>query len=263
MATLLHWGVVNINRQNASELSLVDYLRLGLGAVRAQSLIDSMFVANIGHTTLIACVLIANAPQPILSILYFLFNSVFTSMLLAAEWADFAHERKPLRVSYPKPGQRSTYFLQLPYKYALPLMLLSGVLHWSVSQSLFLAQIRWFDYSGQPSEYTTFANISTCGYSVSGIILTIVMGSLLAIFALALGWRKFPQGMPLVRSSSAAIAEACHAQGVDTTVPLKWGITEKRREVEDSNSSNPQARFCGFSDLEISMPEEGKSYRGL
>lgn len=52
-------------------------------------------------------------------------TSKFTSMLTAAEWAQFAVTRKALRVSRPRRGQRSTYWLQLPWKYSLPLLAVS------------------------------------------------------------------------------------------------------------------------------------------
>lgn len=61
-------------------------------------------------------VLLANAPQLVLSSLYILCNCLFTCMLAVAEYSDFATERKPLRVSWPKGNQRSTYWLSLPYR---------------------------------------------------------------------------------------------------------------------------------------------------
>lgn len=41
--------------------------------------------------------------------------------------------------------QRSTYRLQLPYVYGVPLVIISSGLHWLVSQSLFLARVTMFD----------------------------------------------------------------------------------------------------------------------
>ena len=124
VAVFVGTGITNTNIRNGYPLSLMNHLRLGLGRVRLQSIIGGLDLASIGRTTMIASVLLVNAPQPIFSMFYFLFNGLFTAMLLTAEWADFAHKRRPLRVSDPKPGQRSAYFLQLPYRYTLPLMLL-------------------------------------------------------------------------------------------------------------------------------------------
>lgn len=60
-------------------------------------------------------ILLANLPQTIISFLYLTYNDLFTCMLVAKEWNQFAHKRKTLRVSYPVvEEQRSTFWLQLP-----------------------------------------------------------------------------------------------------------------------------------------------------
>jgi len=60
---------------------------------------------------------------------YFTYNGLFTSMLANREWAQCSIKRAALRVSVPKTGQRSTYFLQLAYLYSVPLMLLDVPFH--------------------------------------------------------------------------------------------------------------------------------------
>ncbi|KAJ5711064.1 hypothetical protein N7488_005220 [Penicillium malachiteum] len=50
-------------------------------------------------------VLLSDSPQIVLTILYFFVNGLFTSMLAAAEYNDYATERKPLRASWPKGEQ--------------------------------------------------------------------------------------------------------------------------------------------------------------
>lgn len=93
--------------------------------------------------TVVPNILIANVPQLIFSILYFIANSVWTSMALVAEWNSYSVHRKGLRVStFLRGHQRSTYFLSLPYRYALPLISCSGLLHWLISQSLYVVIIR-------------------------------------------------------------------------------------------------------------------------
>lgn len=42
--------------------------------------------------------------------------------------------RKGLRVTQPHGYQRSSYFLQLPYRWSLPLIVISGTLHWLLSR---------------------------------------------------------------------------------------------------------------------------------
>lgn len=67
-------------------------------------------------------------------------------LLAEREWNQFARKARGLRISsIPSSSQRSSYFLQLPYRFAIPIMLLSGVLHWLVSQSIFLVAVETYD----------------------------------------------------------------------------------------------------------------------
>jgi hypothetical protein len=86
---------------------------LGFGTVSASSIV------SVAPKGLLATTLFANLPQAILSFLYLTYNGLFSCMLGAYEWSRFARVRKPLRVSRPVGKQRSTYYLQLPYTYAI------------------------------------------------------------------------------------------------------------------------------------------------
>lgn len=77
-------------------------------------------------------------PQVLASIAYFLYNKILTYMLLTAEYNDYAEHCKPLRVSWPKGLQRSTYYSSLPYRYSIPLFVAHTALHGLISQRLFL-----------------------------------------------------------------------------------------------------------------------------
>lgn len=114
-ATLLNIG---LNSQTLTSRSITHLWDLGYGAVNTESLVAWNFPATTGlHLT----VLIANSPQALLSFLFLTYNGLFTCMLLADEWSGHAKERKTLRVTSPIGQQRSTYRLQLPYKYSIPL----------------------------------------------------------------------------------------------------------------------------------------------
>ena len=54
-----------------------------------------------------------------------------------------------LRVTEPCGLQRSTYYLQLPYLYAIPLLIVSTLLHRLVSQSIFIAHIAVYERRGR------------------------------------------------------------------------------------------------------------------
>ncbi|GME48433.1 hypothetical protein GTA08_BOTSDO06373 [Neofusicoccum parvum] len=115
---------------------------LGFGAVEPHNVITGLGVftqRSLG--ALILMVLIANFPQAYLSLFYLLFNGLITNMALAGEWSRYAYKRRALRVSEPRGEQCSTYFLQVPYRIGMPLMVSSTLLHWVISQSVFLANI--------------------------------------------------------------------------------------------------------------------------
>jgi hypothetical protein len=135
VAGLLAYGLswLSYNEQSSSFAALV---RLGFGATDPRTIFQSPL-----HTV-ISNVLVANVPQVVLSFVYLSFNGLFTAMLLGYEWFTYTRQHKGLRVTTQRrASQRSTYFLSLPYRFALPLMVVSGTLHWLVSQSIFLVAI--------------------------------------------------------------------------------------------------------------------------
>jgi hypothetical protein len=188
-------------------------MTLGFGATNPSTLINWSLPKD-GVNGLVQNVLIANLPQPILSSIYYTVNGIVTSFMLGVEWNGFARVRKGLRVSNaPSGAQRSSYTLQLPKRVALPLMALSGLLHWLCSQSIFLVSLD-FDSSRIPPD-TYISNgvyeYLTCGYSPSAILTTIITGIFMLITLIALGRIKFKsKEMPVASSCSAAISACCH-----------------------------------------------------
>ncbi|KAK4499341.1 hypothetical protein PRZ48_009854 [Zasmidium cellare] len=130
--SLLALGVTGLSPTNA--------FSIGFGAIDSRALIETNLPQG-GGGGLVAAILLANCPQAIVSFLYLLYNGLLTSMLLAKEWSQYALRRKPLRVTSPHGSQRSTHYLQLPLRYSFPLLLISSLLHWIISQSIFLAII--------------------------------------------------------------------------------------------------------------------------
>jgi hypothetical protein len=154
----------------------------------------------------------------ILSFLYFSYNALFTGMLLGYEWVSYSQKRKGLRVSHnPTGAQRTTYFLSLPYRFGLPLMILSGILHWLISQSVFLVAIDFYDLDGAPITPVSYSGnkdfgYTTLGYSLAGMIAVIVLGAVMVISILAFGFIPYKRGVTLAGSSSVAISAACHSK---------------------------------------------------
>jgi hypothetical protein len=110
---------------------------------------------------------LANSPRLMLSFVYLSINRLCTGICCAIEWNDSALRRKGLRTSYPQGSQRSTHYLQLPWKWAIPLISTFGILHWLLSQSLFLVRIDL--PNPDPSDPNPFS-ISACGFSFLSLL---------------------------------------------------------------------------------------------
>ncbi|PUU76455.1 hypothetical protein B9Z19DRAFT_990549 [Tuber borchii] len=226
-----------------------DIKSLGFGKLSSFSLV------NIRFQNITQAILLANLPQTILSFLYLTYNSLFTCMLLGHEWSLFSSHHRALHVTSPRPGQRSTYWLQIPYTYAIPLMTLSGLLHWLTSQSIFLARVDIWDPFGR--EVTR--KISTMGYSCIAIIFALSLGVLALVTVIGMGYKPFAAEITTVGSCSAAISAACHASGADLEgivgKKVRWGDVEI---VPDMG-----VRHLTFSSEEgVRKPEFGEVYAG-
>ncbi|KAF2399477.1 hypothetical protein EJ06DRAFT_538344 [Trichodelitschia bisporula] len=249
---LLWYGVDQVrNMQNTS-----DVWKLGLGAVYPGTLIV-WGLPSAGASGLILNVVVANTPQLLLSFLYLTCNGLVTTLCLAQEWSRYALGRKGLRVSAgPEGHQRSTYFLQLPYRFGLPLMAASGILHWLISQSLFLVSIEYWR-SGDGGLITDRKlSLITCGYSPVAMLATLIVSIFIAAAIIVLGRRRLASGMPVAGSCSAAIAAACQpepeGQGDAVWSKIRWGALPSEGSVG----------HCTFSENEVEVPRDGELYQG-
>jgi hypothetical protein len=202
--------------------------------------------------TLINAVLV-NLPQLLLSFGYLNVNTICTTMVGAEEWNQLAVLRKALRVTHPHGNQRSTYFLQLPYRWSVPLIISSGTLHWLLSQSFFLVRVDFYDSKGF---MVVEDSISACGFSVVSLyVLLIASLSLLAAMGY-LGLRKMQMKAPIVASCSLAISAACHPPSGEKETHLakvQWG------DVGQDGVNG--IGHCSLSSNVVRQPKEGSMYR--
>lgn len=173
---------------------------------------------------------IVNLPQILLSVCYLALNSICTSIASAEEWNNLSTTRKGLRVTRPLGKQRSTYFLQLPYKWALPLMITSGTLHWLLSQSFFLVRL---DVVNRNNIVVDANSKSACGLSRLSLMVFFIV---FLVLVLSIGWagvRHMKQRLPFAASCSLVISAACHP-AKDESNPhlgeLKWGAVNEQFE---------------------------------
>lgn len=194
---------------------------------------------------------LANVPQVLLSLTYFTINRVCTSVAFAKEWNDYATHRKGLRVTEPEGDQRSTYFLQLPYRWAFPLTAFSGGLHWLLSQSLFIVRRESMARDGRVRPESTCA----CGYSAYSLAAFFAAFTVLMVWILLLLREKLPVKIPPAGNCSVLISAACHPPSNDFDghlKPVQWGVV---REGTESNYGH-----CTFTSQEVTAPKKGCLY---
>jgi hypothetical protein len=228
-------------------------ISLGFGAVNYNMLL-TIGLPSKGTNGLASSVLLANLPQIILSLVYLSYNALITFMLLANEYSGYEVHRKTLRVTTPCGQQRSTYWLQLPYTYGIPVMAASAMLHWLISQSLFLVRVDSYSHGVLDDD----SNVSAVGLSPAPMLVVVVLGLCLVAFAIGTGFRKLEGNvMPVAASCSLALAAAAHqpAGDVDAAVlPVKWG------EVVEMGTAD--VGHCCFTSQEVLGVKPGRNYAG-
>ncbi|KAF4993614.1 hypothetical protein FGRMN_6332 [Fusarium graminum] len=252
---LLIWGISILPGSHGIK-SLWD---LGFGAATELTMISGLGWEYGQDQSLFWNVLLSNLPQLIFSLLYFQYNGLFTCMAAAREWSEFGRKRSSLRVSsHPRGQQRSRYFLQLPYRFSVPLVLTSILMHWMLSQSIFIVAVEEDDVYGQ---YDAYWSVLTCGYSPIAMIFVIVTSVFMAAAVIITACRRLPTAMPVAASCSLAIAAACHQpDGIPlpeaSLLPLQWGVMWRQREGYDRELTD----HCGFSHKSVEQPQDGKLY---
>jgi len=235
-----------------SKFTAETIISLGFGAVNSNMLLAANLPEK-GTGGLASSVLIANLPQLVLSFVYLSYNGLVTCMLLANEYNGYEIHRKSLRVTAPHGQQRSTYWLQIPYTYGVPMVTLFATLHWLISQSIFLVRVeRYAD--GAPIGHSS---ISAVGLSPAPMLVVVVLGMCITAIAVGLSQRKFNgSAMPVTASCSLMLASSSHRPSGDVdaaVLPVKWG------EVEEVG--NTDVGHCCFTSREVVEVVPGRTYR--
>ncbi|GAW20118.1 hypothetical protein ANO14919_096140 [Xylariales sp. No.14919] len=147
---------------------------------------------------------------------------MFTRLAMAREWFSYASSAQPLRVTDPHGEQVSTYRLQLPYRYSVPLLILSTGLHWMVSNT-FYSTIVYGDYfrvlklaanfkiQGIPAYINETTPKLQLEHSTSAFLVVIIIVAIFAPVPLLMSLRKIKDsnmvGFP---SNSHVMSAACH-----------------------------------------------------
>lgn len=205
---------------------------------------------------ILANVILANTPQLALTVLYFPYNHVWTCMLAGREITAFANQRKSLRTSAPKGKQRSTYFLQLPYRYSVPILVASIFNHWTVSQMFYLTETISYDIYGRRSGATNEVNYAV--YSATFPSMGLIWSLLFLLLPQWLyGGLHYEDSIPTVGTCSLAISAACHPDAREKhpeRQALRYGVIARcRRDSADRE-------HVGFSSWNVLPLKKGVEY---
>jgi len=132
-------------------------------------------------------------------------------------------------------------------------------MHWLVSQSLFLVRIQTFDADGNPEDGTQSSTpiISAPGYSPKAIVASIALGGIMLLSLVALGYRRYKGGIPLVRNNSLAISAACHPEDDDfdpAHSKVMWGAVFHGDKLSPGH--------CCITSKRVTPPIDGMYYAG-
>ncbi|TGJ83976.1 hypothetical protein E0Z10_g4817 [Xylaria hypoxylon] len=223
-------------------------------------------VADHGFTILTG-ILTANSPQLLLSASYLAYNGLFTRLQMAQEWVMYGTGYYPLRVTNSEGMQKSTYRLQLPYRYSLPLITVSAFLHFTVSNTVYVIvsfggylKSHYNEIDSQPGLPEDSAVV--IGYSPISLIVVLIVTTTLVTIPIILSFKKLPPNMVTVGSNSLAISAACHASSLSQAIPdTQTQNTDSDGDGIDQGANNDnltemtQRRSNESTDLEsASMP---------
>ncbi|CAD6447443.1 86264bf5-c589-40d8-a074-f67d65727c7b [Sclerotinia trifoliorum] len=182
---------------NPYSISLGSYSPLAIINIFPWSSKSFVPFTQITNTQLFRTVLLANLPQFAVSILLFLFAQVYTRMLSANTFSCLTN---------PSPSLKSRKIMgfSCAYLYISAQALLASILHFLVSQALFIHHVEVVGSHGS-RESLEYLDL---GYNPLGILVSLVFGGVMVGTLIATGsWRL--SGGQLVGSGSMEIAAAC------------------------------------------------------
>ncbi|KAM0343801.1 hypothetical protein ACHAPU_008230 [Fusarium lateritium] len=222
-------------------------------AIRGQPLSQSKFghspqnedVSNeaLEDIQLTPLTMVANTPQLVLSICYLAYNGLFTRMLAEFEWSKYSVEFRSLRVTEPKGKQNSTYRLQLPYRFSIPLIIVSTLLHWIYSNCIYVS-----NYEAYSADYPYTKDVTVgLQFSSKAILIGFLVTICVAAVPGLLAWVKLPGIMVIAGGNSAVISAACH---YPTTKLQSMSRATSRISRPDSEYDSASVRLIGDQEVE-------------
>ena len=249
--SLWNMGLGTLNEHSLTETTLCDFI---FSSIRDNKKWVKCRITYGG----VSAMILANFPQLSVSAMYLSLNHQLTLMIQLRDWAGLASRRQAIRVSNPElaSDQVSTYWLSLPYRYSIPLLLTSVSLGWLVSQTLFI--VRYALYND--ASIDDAPNVSyKMGFSAIALIYSLIFGLVIFGASVAIGFCKCNPGMPISPSNSLVIAAACHPPERDRFAARKmvrWGAIPTGGNTETVNSPH----HCTITSRRVEDPIEGRWY---
>jgi len=192
-------------------------------------------------------VIMANLPQVWSTVAYLTWNNQITRIWLEKEWRSFyrSHQRPRVSINSREPGIQSARWLQLPYWVTALLMSISVLLHWLVSQTLFVVEIYFSEATLASVFHLHFSPLALISVGTMAIVL--VFGITFYYFIPIRTW------MPLMAGSTRVVFDSC-CQLPNTGLSrsgIGWG---------DISTTNE--RVAGFGGV-VARMVEGVKYPGL
>ncbi|KAF6813180.1 hypothetical protein CPLU01_14710 [Colletotrichum plurivorum] len=164
------------------------------------------------------------------------------------KWAE---KRRPRAQAVPRGVWFRTYailligFAALPYKHSVPLLVLSTLGHWLVSNALFVIVSQGSYYSADLGSNKDYASDHTSlpadavvaiGTASLPVLILTVLGAVMILWPILLSRKALPGYMPIVGSNSLAIMAACRVSPL-AQVPREDGheIGEVMKQVAHSS----------------------------
>lgn len=228
-----------------------------------------------GKSRILAFFLVVNLPQLGVSYIYLGLNNIMSTMLAMHEWCGYSpasqKPAKSLRVSSPIPNteQRASYFLSIPYKWAIPSSVIITAIHWFVSEVLNIIQIDTYGIgvNNSTSSQITTANCLFFGLKPFYSALGLGCGGII-VFLLVFSFMKYPTAIPMAGCCSASIAAACQPcsiGGEDPDPNIEFPLGLARRKLKWVVVKKPEETRSGighatFSADDVATLKEGQKY---
>ncbi|KAI1116401.1 hypothetical protein F5Y14DRAFT_439852 [Nemania sp. NC0429] len=195
-----------------------------------------------------SALLLVNAPQLIFSSCYYVYNAIITRLHVEKEWDSFSSGFRPLRVSYPAGEQTSSYRLQLPYSYSIPMIAISISFHFFISNAVYLllaegGQLKLElveSLSILPLFHLSQGSAVALGYSPFFFLVLFIASFVLIICSpVLLGLQKLRYTTNAGGCSSLVISAACHPSDRATDEQTsEEGSSSSRHSLLDGRTSS-------------------------